>query len=84
MGRSGRVVKRRTLCRDVTNRMLPFRNMGNCFTPHSLCLSDDTLTVVGPFFLVSLPGKRIIVQREIGKKNWCGLTELVTHYVNLH
>ena len=54
MGRNGRVVELSVGGTRVRNHLLLFQNLGNCvhptlFTPLCLCLSEETLKVVGPF-----------------------------------
>ena len=51
---------------------------------HSPCLSEETLTAVGPFYLVSKPGEVKIPHWEM-EKTCCGLTEsMVSIYINPH
>ena len=38
-------------------RKLCFGTLAIPFTPLCQCLSEDTLKVVGPFYLVSMPGE---------------------------
>ena len=60
MGSGGRAVERRTVNRGdggsipptAVSKLRPFR------LPHiCLCLSEETLTAAGPFYLVSMPGE---------------------------
>ena len=62
MLRRGAVAHR--LERATDNRVVTGSNpteavwkLANSFTPHSQCLSEETLKAVGPFYLVSMPGE---------------------------
>ena len=37
--------------------VVPFQNLGKFVYPTCLCLSDETLKAIGPFYLVSMPGE---------------------------
>ena len=38
-------------------KIFSLRNFGNSVNPLCQCLSDETVKAVGPFYLVSMPGK---------------------------
>ena len=53
------MLERRTDEREVlgSNPALRFGTLAIPFTPLCLCLSEETLNVVGPLYLVSMPGE---------------------------
>ena len=52
---------------------LCFGTLAIPFTPLCQCLSEETLKAVGPFYLVSMPGKYKIPPVHTGMCNCCGL-----------
>ena len=59
VGRGGRVVERRAFVErtEVQNHLSRFEAWAISFTPLCLCLSEETLKAVGPFYLVSMTGE---------------------------
>ena len=56
VGRGGYVGGARWVCGSPSNHL---ETWAISFTPHCLCLSEDTLKVVGPFYQMSIPGEPI-------------------------
>ena len=56
---SGRTVEHRTVTRGDGDSVPPIAVLknGNSFTPHCLCLSEETPKAGGPIYLVSMPGE---------------------------
>ena len=60
MGSDGRAVERRTVNRDDGGSISPTANskLRQLRSVHiCICLSEDTLTACGPFYLLSMPVK---------------------------
>ena len=59
MGSGGRTVERLSVNRGDGGSIPPasLRNLGNFVHPTFACLSEETLKVSGPFYLVSMPGE---------------------------
>ena len=56
-----------------------FETWATSFTLHSLCLSEEAVKAVGPFYLVSMPGEVKDLTQGNGK-TCCGLTEPVISF----
>ena len=58
----------------VRNHLRRFEACAILFSPLCLCLSEETVKAVGPFYLISMPGEVKYPTQGNGKKTCDGLT----------